>query len=160
MTPDPEPPCKSNCALGCLALLAVAALAVYGCSKISSAPKSPEVEFEEIFGHAPPAAVADIRYHERSSYFGGWCRWLSFSCDSTTFDAFVKKGGYKQSTFSMTDSLGKDAPAWWPKTDPPRAIRYSLSQEDTAMNEGYQFLEFIWYDTTSRQVYLYKSYWD
>lgn len=138
----------------------MAVLAVYGCSKIKSATKSPAVEFQDIFGLAPPATVADIRYHERSSCFAGWTRWMSFTCDAATLDALLKKGSYKQSTFFRVDSGGPEAPAWWPEEDPTPYTLYSLGPEDTPEDEGFQFSESIWYNSQSGRVYFTKSYWD
>ncbi|MES2475407.1 MAG: hypothetical protein V4640_06480 [Verrucomicrobiota bacterium] len=126
-----------------------------------SAPRKPEVEFQDIFGLAAPETVTDIRYHETSSYFGGWTRWISFTCDAATYNEVLKKGGYKPSRFHMAgDGNTSSAPAWWPKTDPPQSVVYDRDQDDTPEQEGFQFREFMWHDPSSGLVYFSKSYWD
>lgn len=84
---------------------------------------------------------------------------MSFSYDAPTYDAVLKKGGYKLSEVSY-GGAESGAPAWWPKEAPPQSALYSRHPEDTPEDEGYQFWEFIWHDPSSRRVYFTKSYWD
>ncbi|GAA5121895.1 hypothetical protein JIN84_01345 [Luteolibacter yonseiensis] len=144
-------------------LLTGAAFLTVGCSRTLIGGNGAEAEFEELFGIAPLKSV-DIRYHEFSSYFGGYQRWMSFKYDAATYDAILKKGDYKLAKVSMA-GFGNtpNAPTWWPKSDPPpppRCFLYSRSQDDTPADEGFQFREFMWHDASSDQVYYCKSYWD
>lgn len=143
-----------------MALFACAAFATSGCSKTATTRVDQEAEFKELFGIVPSAAVVKIRYHD-SSGIGGYIRWMSFTYDAATYDAVLKKGGYKLSEVSMGGSAeSSGAPAWWPKAHPPQPTLYSRSQDDTPENEGYQFEEFLWHDSSSGIVYLSKAYWD
>jgi hypothetical protein len=85
---------------------------------------------------------------------------MSFNYDKASYDAVLKAGNYKLSTVSMGGWGRTNAPVWWPKEDPAQSILYSRSQDDTAITEGYQFLEFMWHVASSGQVYFSKSYWD
>lgn len=137
----------------------VLAVTCYGPREVTDRKKQ-EAEFKDLFDIAPTVAVADIRYHEKDSFFGGCTRWMSFTFDPATYDAVLKAHGYKLSKESMGGWGRTDAPIWWPKADPPQAMLYSRDQDDTPENEGFQFLEFMWHDPPSGQVYFSKSYWD
>lgn len=143
-------------------VLAAVVLAVtcYGPTEVTDRKKQ-EAEFKDLFKIVPTVAVADIRYHEKDSIFGGWTRWMSFTYDAATYDAVLKTNAYTHSKFSMAgDANTPSAPVWWPKTDPPHSVVYYLDQDDTPEREGFQFREFMWHDPSSGLVYFSKSYWD
>lgn len=140
------------------AVVLVVTCSVWNGSKEATTRKDQEAAFVELLDIPPPASITSISYHEHSNY-GGYERWLSFTHDAATYEAVLKKGGYKLSPYSF-DSSTTNAPVWWPTTEPPQAILYYLDQDGTPDNEGYQFRVFIWHDPSSGRVYLNKSYWD
>jgi hypothetical protein len=124
-------------------LAAAIVFASVPCSKTATTRHDQETEFKDLFGIAPTSAVTDIRYHVNDSYFSGCTLWMNFTCDPATYETILKANDYKPSKESMIGEGRTGAPAWWPKADPPQAILYSRSQDDTPANEGFQFLEFL-----------------
>ena len=146
-------------------ILLVAAIFLVSCSGSSEAKtrKEQEVEFTNAFGFSPPPTITTINYsdlYNRGVMDGAYGQWLSFSFDQATFDKIIL-GGYKKEQNSIFPSDTESAsPAWWPKTIPTGTIIFSRSQDDTPDNEGFQFREYLWHDSTSGLVFFHKSYWD
>jgi hypothetical protein len=147
----------------CCILFILITVFLASCSGSSEATtrKEQEVEFTKAFGFSPPPAITTIDYadlYNRGVMDGAYGQWLRFSFDQASFDKVIL-GGYKEEQGGSVPN-GNASPAWWPRTIPNGTIVYTRSQDDTPVNEGFQFREYIWHDHASGFVFFHKSHWD
>ena len=143
-----------------LVLTTACMLSCSGSSKAKTRTEQ-EVEFTNAFGFPPPATITTINYADLSNrgvMDGAYGQWLSFTFDQASFDKIIL-GGYKEERNGDIRN-GSSSPAWWPKTIPMGAVIFSRSQDDTPVNEGFQFREYFWHDSASGLVFFHKSCWD
>jgi hypothetical protein len=143
-------------------VLTIAALFMVSCSGSGEAKtrKEQEAEFNNAFGFHPPPTITTINYTDLSNrgvMDGAYDQWLSFTFDQASFDKIIQ-GRHKD--VQSIDIPDGNAPAWWPKAIPSGTALFFRSQKDTSTNEGFQFQEYVWHDSTSGLVFFYKSYWD
>lgn len=148
-------------ASGILLVTTVVFLGACSGSSEAKSRKEQEMEFAKAFGFSPPTTIASINYadlYNRGVMDGAYGQWLSFSYEQVSFDQIIRGGYKKQQNSDIPNSSA--SPAWWPKTIPTSAVIFTRSQDDTPADEGFQFREYLWYDSSSGLVFFHKNYWD
>ncbi len=118
-----------------------------------------EKQFKDLFGFKPPAAVTEIKYMEVYNRYmtdGAWGRWISFTYDRDVVARILRETGYRsEHVFFERQPV---TPAWFVPTDFAKDEMFIRDQDDTKIDEGFFFREYLWINTSSNMVYLYKYY--
>ena len=144
-------------------LLTVITGILTSCSGSSEAKtrKEQEAEFKNAFGFSPPLTIVSIEYFDRYNrgvMDGGYGQWMSFTYNEESYRKIVANGYVSAGSTSFPN--GDAAPDWWPEAVTSDSSLFSRSHDDTPVDEGFSFREYLWYDESEGKVFFHKSYWD